>query len=108
MRPSVNAFLAAIWSSFRTRAELEMEILALRHQLAVLQQAVQNQAQATVELHPLDAVAEQEIAHHEMGHLNQRGGRGRERGQAFECRVAFAAEAQDLVVEVLLAREMPE
>ena len=39
MRPSVTALLAAIRSSLRTRAELEMEILALRHQLAVLQQA---------------------------------------------------------------------
>jgi hypothetical protein len=39
MRPSVTAFLAVIWSSLRTRAELEAEILALRHQLAVLQQA---------------------------------------------------------------------
>ena len=39
MRSSVAALLAAIRSSLRTRAELEMEILALRHQLAVLQQA---------------------------------------------------------------------
>ena len=39
MRPTLTAFLAVIWSSLRTRAELEAEILALRHQLAVLQQA---------------------------------------------------------------------
>jgi len=39
MRSSVTAFLAMIRSSLRTRAELEAEILALRHQLAVLQQA---------------------------------------------------------------------
>ena len=39
MRSSVAALLAAIRSSLRTRAELEAEILALRHQLAVLQQA---------------------------------------------------------------------
>src|SRR6516162_2673670 len=39
MRPSIKAFLAAIRFSLRTRAELEIEILALRHQLAVLQQA---------------------------------------------------------------------
>src|SRR6516225_9638378 len=39
MSPRVTALLAAIRSSFRTRAELEAEILALRHQLAVLQQA---------------------------------------------------------------------
>jgi len=35
----MTAVLAAIRSSLRTRAELELEILALRHQLAVLQQA---------------------------------------------------------------------
>ena len=39
MRPSLIALLAAIRSSLRTRAELEAEIIALRHQLAVLQQA---------------------------------------------------------------------
>src|SRR6516165_6293312 len=39
MRPSITAFLAAIRFSLRTRADLEAEILALRHQLAVLQQA---------------------------------------------------------------------
>jgi hypothetical protein len=38
MCSSVTALLAASRSSFRTRAELEAEILALRHQLAVLQQ----------------------------------------------------------------------
>src|SRR6266852_742463 len=38
MRPSVTALLAGIRSSLRTRAELQAEILALRHQLAVLQQ----------------------------------------------------------------------
>ena len=39
MRPSMTALLAAIRFSLRTRAELEIEILALRHQLAVLQHA---------------------------------------------------------------------
>ena len=39
MHPSVTALLAAIRASLRTRAELQAEILALRHQLAVLQQA---------------------------------------------------------------------
>ena len=39
MRPSLVALLAATRSSLRTRAELHAEILALRHQLAVLQQA---------------------------------------------------------------------
>jgi hypothetical protein len=38
MRPSITAFLAAIRASLRTRDELEAEILALRHQLAVLEQ----------------------------------------------------------------------
>ena len=45
MRASVTALLAAIRSSFRTRAELEIEILALRHQLAVLQQAAPRRLQ---------------------------------------------------------------
>jgi putative transposase len=31
MRPSTTALLAAFWSSLRTRAELQAEILALRH-----------------------------------------------------------------------------
>src|SRR5215471_9570585 len=39
MRPSITAILAVIRSTLRTRAELAAEILALRHQLAVLQQA---------------------------------------------------------------------
>ena len=39
MRPSIIALLGAIRSSLQTRAELEAEIVALRHQLAVLQQA---------------------------------------------------------------------
>src|SRR6516162_4490811 len=39
MRPSVTALLEAIRSSLHTRAQLEAEILALRHQLVVLQQA---------------------------------------------------------------------
>ena len=38
MRPNVIAILAAIRSGLQTRAELEAEIVALRHQLAVLQQ----------------------------------------------------------------------
>ena len=39
MRATVIAVLAAVRSSIRSRADLEAEILALRHQLAVLQQA---------------------------------------------------------------------
>src|SRR5579864_2499851 len=39
MSPSLVALVAAIRCSLRTRAELEAEIFALRHQLAVLQQA---------------------------------------------------------------------
>ena len=38
MLPSITALLTVIRSSLRTRVELEAEILALRHQLAVLQQ----------------------------------------------------------------------
>src|SRR6516225_12404064 len=38
MPPSIIALLAAIRSGLQTRAELEAEIVALRHQLAVLQQ----------------------------------------------------------------------
>ena len=41
MRPSLTALLTVIRSSLRTRVELEAEILALRHQLAVLQQTEQ-------------------------------------------------------------------
>jgi len=39
MHPTLVAVLAAVRSSVRARAEFEAEILALRHQLAVLQQA---------------------------------------------------------------------
>src|SRR5215471_11693492 len=39
MRPTITAILAVIRSSLRTRADLAAEILALRHQLAILQQA---------------------------------------------------------------------
>jgi len=39
MSPVLMAFLAAIRASVQARAELEAEILALRHQLAVLQRA---------------------------------------------------------------------
>jgi hypothetical protein len=47
MRASVIGLLATIRSSLRTRAELEIEILALRHQLAVLQQAAPRRLQLT-------------------------------------------------------------
>jgi putative transposase len=39
MRATLIAVLATVRSSVQARAELELEILALRHQLAVLQQA---------------------------------------------------------------------
>ena len=45
MRPSITALLAAIRSSLRTRAQLEAAILALRHQLAVLQQTAPRRLQ---------------------------------------------------------------
>jgi hypothetical protein len=47
MIPSIMAFLAAIRSCLRARAELELEILALRHQLAVLQQAAPRRLRLT-------------------------------------------------------------
>ena len=45
MRPSLTALLAAIRSSLQTRAQLEAEILALRHKLAVLQQTAPRRLQ---------------------------------------------------------------
>ena len=48
MRPSLIALLAAIRSNFRTRAELETELFALRHQLAVLQQAAPKRPRLTL------------------------------------------------------------
>src|SRR6266849_9095009 len=50
MWPTVIALLTAIRSSIRTRAELEAEVLALRHQLAVLQRA----APSRLRLSPTD------------------------------------------------------
>jgi hypothetical protein len=42
IRPSciLSALLASVLSIFRTRAALQLEILALRHQLGVLQRSV--------------------------------------------------------------------
>ena len=37
----LSALLAAVFASFRSRAALQLEILALRHQLGVLQRSVQ-------------------------------------------------------------------
>jgi len=39
--PVLTAFLAFLGASFRTRATLQLEILALRHQIGVLQRSVQ-------------------------------------------------------------------
>jgi hypothetical protein len=36
----LSAFLTALFASFRSRAALQLEILALRHQLGVLQRSV--------------------------------------------------------------------
>jgi hypothetical protein len=36
----LSAFLATLFASFRSRAALQLEILALRHQLSVLQRSV--------------------------------------------------------------------
>jgi hypothetical protein len=38
--PVLTAFLAFLGGSFRTRAALQLEILALRHQIGVLQRSV--------------------------------------------------------------------
>src|SRR5215469_10207095 len=38
--PVLTAFLASLGASFQSRAALQLEILALRHQLGVLQRAV--------------------------------------------------------------------
>src|SRR6516165_9269735 len=45
---------------------------------------------------------------HEMDHINERRGRWFEYRQSLERRIPFAAETQDLIVKVFLAREMPE
>ena len=45
---------------------------------------------------------------HEVDHINERPGRGFEYRQSLERRIPFAAETQDLIVKVFLAREMPE
>ncbi len=76
--------------------------------IAVFEKAVEDEAEARVELAPIGGGAEQEIPHHKMGHADQSGGRRLESGETFQRRVAFAAEPQDLTVELLFAREMPE
>jgi hypothetical protein len=38
--PVVTAFVAFLGASFRTRAALQLEILALRHQIGILQRSV--------------------------------------------------------------------
>jgi hypothetical protein len=43
-----------------------------------------------------------------VGHPDQRRGRWLESGETFESGIAFTAEPQDLVVKVLLAREVAE
>jgi hypothetical protein len=47
MRAVLIAVLATVRSSVRSRAELEVEILALRHQLAVLQRAAPKRLRLT-------------------------------------------------------------
>ena len=41
LRAPIVRFLNALFASFRSRAALQLEILALRHQLGVLQRSVQ-------------------------------------------------------------------
>jgi len=69
---------------------------------------VQDKAKPGVELCPIDPGAEQKIPDHKMDHVNERRGRWFEYRQPFERRIPFTAETQDLIVKVLLAREMPE
>jgi hypothetical protein len=47
------------------------------------------------------------IAHHELGHPDQRGGRWLASGETFDSGIDFTAEPQDFAVEVLLAPENP-
>ena len=44
MKPVASSFFLLLWSSLRTRASMQMEILALRHQLAVLQRRTNKRA----------------------------------------------------------------
>ena len=87
-----------------TRSKIMVEQLA--RILAILEKAVQDEPQPGIELGTIDPGAEQEIANHEADHIDQCRGRGLQRRQALERRIAFAAEPQDLAVKVLLAREM--
>lgn len=45
--PCLAAFLIAVRSLFRSRADLQLEILALRHQIGVLQRSVKKRPKLT-------------------------------------------------------------
>jgi hypothetical protein len=75
---------------------------------AILEKAVQQQAQADVEIGPVDLASEHQVPNHVIDHTNQRRRRGLARGQALEPRITVAAEPQNLAVEDLLARKVPE
>jgi len=44
MKPVASSLLVMLWSCFRTRASMQVEILALRNQLAVLQRQTKKRA----------------------------------------------------------------
>src|SRR4051812_7348702 len=76
--------------------------------IAVFEAAVQHQPQPRVEFGPLGLVPEHEAAHHKARDADQRLGRGLQCGEFFQRRIALAAGVQDLAVERLLGREVPE
>ena len=86
---------------------LEDSVEQLPGILAVLEKAVQHQAEACVELDPVGA-AEQKITHHKRDHVDEGGRRRFERGETLERRIAFAARLQDLAVKMFFAWKMPE
>src|SRR6516162_812215 len=73
----------------------------------VLEKAVEDKAQPSVELDPV-GTAEQEITHHEGCHMDEGRTRRLESGEPLKRRIAFAAKPQDLAVKELLAWEVPE
>src|SRR5262249_15614988 len=86
----------------------EDPIEQLPHILPVLEKTVQDEAKPGVHLNAVDPGAEQKIAHHEVRHAYERTGRGLELRQPLERGIPLAAELQDLTIEVLFARKMPE
>src|ERR1700738_4494821 len=63
---------------------LEDPLESLACVIPVLEQAVEDEAKAGIKLAPVGAAPEQEVPHHEVGHLDQRGSRGFESRETFE------------------------